>query len=114
MTPAPNELVQASQGALITEPGEKATPGATANSGISSSETNSALPGNRAQEIPSVNSIDLAAAASPSRIGSPALKWGLAAGAFVFTAAAVWLWRRRARPGTETSLITESIDRRKT
>jgi len=111
--PAPNELVHASQGTVSTEPGEKAIPGATANTAISSSETNSSVPENRAQENPPVDSIELAAT-SPSRIGSPALKWGLGAGAFVFTALAVWLWRRRARPGTETSLITESIDRRKT
>lgn len=42
---------------------------------------------------------------------SSIMLWSVGAGVLVLCVAGIWVWRRRARPVRETSLITESIDR---
>lgn len=57
--------------------------------------------------------VQIATVNSASSRAYPAVLWG--AGILLVSAAAgaVWFWRRRSRARDETSLITESIDRRK-
>jgi hypothetical protein len=61
----------------------------------------------------SATTVEVATVPSARRFFHPWLLWVAALGAIGTVLGAVWIWRRRTRSVEETSLITESIDRRK-
>jgi hypothetical protein len=61
---------------------------------------------------PALAPVEVATTASNQAVSSLVI-WGVGTGVVVLAAAAMWLWRRRSRPVQQISLITESIDRRK-
>ena len=124
------DLIAAAQPAVRTpDPQSSISAASTSNSKASSVEKPPSSPvadkvGTTSSTEAAVSSTSTAVKPTPAPVkiattpsssgGIPSIvPWVAGASSLLIAGLAVWIWRRRSRPVQETSLITESIDRRK-
>ena len=64
------------------------------------------------RSAPTVTRVEVATTAPPARVHYPTILYGIGLVALGMSVAGILIWKRRSRPIRETSIITESIDRR--